>query len=727
MEEMRKEKQAVPEPIDIITLLHDVLRGVKKLWWACLLLTVLCAAGSWYTAKRAYRPMYRAAASFTVATGSGESGGFSYGFYYNTATASQLARTFPYILESELLTDGIKQALGTDSITASLSASAVEDSNLFTLTATGANAESTLNVLNAAIDCYPEAARYVLGDIKLHMLSAPSLPTTPYNIFDGKRAALTGAAYGLLFGAGLILLYGCTRRTVRREEEIASKLHLLCLGTLPKVVFKKRSKNRRETLTLTNPHVPEHYREAARGLAMRLERRMAASGDKVLLFCGTLPGEGVRTTAMTAAHVLGEMGKSVVLIDLDLKRGMDKRSPGFEACLFGHCPVQEVLHRRGAEPYRYAACSRGLSPREVLAVGENLRGAIASLREDADCVLLIAPESALCGDSARGGKLRCGGVRHRAGSRIADEDQSGHRKAPKLRCDRCGLRAERRTGRAFRLRLRQVRLWLRIRKIRSLRALRLRPLRRAPHTGGDGMSYIDLHAHVLPGVDDGAETLEASLMMLRMASEHGTKALAVTPHGAGVTKTQYLGKFERLKAAAARESLPVKLFFGMEMMADGTLFDRLQSGDVQPLGESRFLLVEFDPLDSSEWCAAATEHIRKYGYVPLIAHPERYVILQNEPWRAELWTERGAALQVTRSGIFGAFGRRAAETAQVLLERDLAFCVASDGHGTAYRRPILEDVSAWLTEHFGAAYAERMLHENPRRILSGEAGKERIA
>ena len=286
-----------------------------------------------YNAREIRRQAFKALRYMKNKVFRGESGGFSYGFYYNTATASQLARTFPYILESELLTDSIKQALGTDYITASLSASAVEDSNLFTLTATGANAESTLNVLNAAIDCYPEAARYVLGDIKLHMLSAPSLPTAPYNIFDGKRAALTGAAYGLLFGAGLILLYGCTRRTVRREEEIASKLHLLCLGTLPKVVFKKRSKSRRETITLTNPHVPEHYREAARGLAMRLERRMAASGDK-------------------------------------------------------------VLHRRGAEPYRYAACSRGLSPREVLAVGENLRGAIASLREDADCVLLIAPESA---------------------------------------------------------------------------------------------------------------------------------------------------------------------------------------------------------------------------------------------------------------------------------------------------------------------------------------------
>lgn len=82
---------------------------------------------------------------------------------------------------------------------------------------------------------------------------------------------------------------------------------------------------------------------------------------------------------------------------------------------------------------------------------------------------------------------------------------------------------------------------------------------------------------------------------------------------------------------------------------------------------------------------------------------------------------------MTRSGIFGAFGRRAAETARVLLERDPGFLRGERRHGAAYRRPILEDVNAWLTEHFGAAYAERMLHENPRRILSGEAGKERIA
>ena len=96
----------------------------------------------------------------------------------------------------------------------------------------------------------------------------------------------------------------------------------------------------------------------------------------MLLFCGTLPGEGVRTTAMTVAHALGEMGKSVVLIDLDLKRGTDKRLPGLEACLFGCCPVQEVLHRRGAEPYRYARFA------EILPAAESCDAAVYVIEQD---------------------------------------------------------------------------------------------------------------------------------------------------------------------------------------------------------------------------------------------------------------------------------------------------------------------------------------------------------
>lgn len=110
MEETQKEKQAVPEPIDIITLLHDVLRGVKKLWWACLCSRYCAPRARGYTVKRAYRPLYRAAASFTVATGSGESGGFSYGFLLQHRHGFAARAHVPVSYsKASLLTDGIKR------------------------------------------------------------------------------------------------------------------------------------------------------------------------------------------------------------------------------------------------------------------------------------------------------------------------------------------------------------------------------------------------------------------------------------------------------------------------------------------------------------------------------------------------------------------------------------------------------------------------------------------
>ena len=238
----------------------------------------------------------------------------------------------------------------------------------------------------------------------------------------------------------------------------------------------------------------------------------------------------------------------------------------------------------------------------------------------------------------------------------------------------------------------------------------------------------DMHCHILPGVDDGARDLDESLRMLEAAKAAGVTSIVCTPH----CRDPYFDynamwdAFELLRAHA--DGFPLSMGFEVnhaKLMDLGLAWVSRLAFD----GSDEFLLelsTRAGKLEFQQYERTIFE-LQGMGYTVIIAHPERYVILQNEPWRAELWTERGAVLQVTRSGIFGAFGRRAAETARVLLERDLAFCVASDGHGTVYRRPILEDVNAWLAEHFGAAYAERMLHENPRRILSGEAGKERIA
>ena len=132
-ERVRESEQETLEQIDLFDLLQAFLRGFKKIWW--MIPVLVCLFGGLLYARTAlrYQPMYKSQASFTVSTASSTGSGYSYSFYYNTSTAEQMATTFPYILESDLLTDLVKNDLGVTYINGSISASAVADSNLFTL------------------------------------------------------------------------------------------------------------------------------------------------------------------------------------------------------------------------------------------------------------------------------------------------------------------------------------------------------------------------------------------------------------------------------------------------------------------------------------------------------------------------------------------------------------------------------------------------------------------
>src|SRR5699024_10853165 len=118
---------------------------LKRAWWLIPVLALLAGAAGYVKSSRFYTPMYQSSASFTVMTG-GEDGQ-SYNFYYDTTTAGQLAKTFPYILGSSLLTDAMKEDLGTDVINGSISAQAVSDSNLITMTATSSSPEDAKAIL----------------------------------------------------------------------------------------------------------------------------------------------------------------------------------------------------------------------------------------------------------------------------------------------------------------------------------------------------------------------------------------------------------------------------------------------------------------------------------------------------------------------------------------------------------------------------------------------------
>lgn len=405
MDEKIEPVQEEKSPIDLSMIFHDFFRGLKKFWWIVVALTVISATYSYISAASSYRPMYRCEASFTVTTGSSGSSNYSYQFYYDQSTAAQMASTFPYILDSALLTDMVKQDLGVEYINGSISASSVPNSNLFTLSVTSSSPEDALHILESVIDNYPEVSQYVIGDTMLNMIDAPELPREPYNTRGGKREAVQGAAKGFILGLAFLVLYAVTRRTIRKEEEIKQKLNVQCVGIVPKVVFKQRSRKIDETLSIFNNKIGDYFRESIRGVALRLQRQMDEKEEKILMVTGTLPHEGTSTVAENLAYALSEMGKKVILLDADLRKagekgGSKKEGQGLERFLLGQCALSEVLIRDHQTHIWRVGCRSGLNTREILSVTNNLRNLLQWMKKNVDFVVIDAPDCSRMSDVA---------------------------------------------------------------------------------------------------------------------------------------------------------------------------------------------------------------------------------------------------------------------------------------------------------------------------------------
>ena len=239
------------------------------------------------------------------------------------------------------------------------------------------------------------------------------------------------------------------------------------------------------------------------------------------------------------------------------------------------------------------------------------------------------------------------------------------------------------------------------------------------------MKLCDLHTHILPGVDDGAPTMEYALQMLGNAACSDVAVLAVTPHcnapyGRGNYLDQdLLDRFFQLQQAA--KDIPVELVLGAEVQVNSDLPKYLEQGKLPTINNGRYLLTEF-PADTPEALFADTlQSILEQQYVPLIAHPERYQQVCRTPYIVEDWLDMGCHLQLTGGSIMGEYGKTVQRTATYLLRQDLAACIASDAHGLNSRSNFLLDVYDHLSVHYSKQYARCMMYENPLRICSNEA------
>lgn len=237
---------------------------------------------------------------------------------------------------------------------------------------------------------------------------------------------------------------------------------------------------------------------------------------------------------------------------------------------------------------------------------------------------------------------------------------------------------------------------------------------------------IDIHAHILPGMDDGAQDLYDTLQMVEVAAKSGVSAMVATPHCniPGLYKNyfddEYIENIKNVRNAVHHEKIPVQILPGMEVFGTSELPELLEQGKIMTINQSRYLLVEFNFEEDPVLVEYILEKIQKLKVIPVIAHAERYRFVQKNPNRVYQWRIKGYPIQINKGSFQGRFGRRAEETAYLLMNHNLVSVVASDAHSPHVRTPYLKDAYEELMMHYPENYVNMLFEENPRRICQNE-------
>lgn len=238
---------------------------------------------------------------------------------------------------------------------------------------------------------------------------------------------------------------------------------------------------------------------------------------------------------------------------------------------------------------------------------------------------------------------------------------------------------------------------------------------------------IDLHSHILPGIDDGARNLEECLEMARIYAACGFRQVVVTPHAATDSLGQDLARsitlqVDNLNAILQAQEIDLALKTGMEIALTPEVPDFLDQGLLLPLAQSRYVLIEppFENLPIN-W-EQIFFNIVSRGYRILLAHPERCAQLARKPGMFDRLIETGVHLQVTWGSFVGLHGRGPLRTARYLARKGYIHCLATDSHDTGRRSagPVLQ-ASRKVAELIGRENLSLLAIENPARVIADQS------
>lgn len=237
---------------------------------------------------------------------------------------------------------------------------------------------------------------------------------------------------------------------------------------------------------------------------------------------------------------------------------------------------------------------------------------------------------------------------------------------------------------------------------------------------------IDLHCHILPGMDDGPADMPESLDMARQAVDDGIHAIVATPHtlnglyentGPAVTEA-----VKRFRNALLSEGIPIEIYPGSDAHLDIKMVDKIKDGAALTInGAGRYLLVEFPNHAVPHGAKEELFQLLINGITPIITHPERNFVIQNATDILYELLSMGCLTQITAMSITGKFGEEAMASAHKMLELRMAHVIASDAHGRTLRPPLLSRAVQIAARILGRnEEAEEMVCGRPEAILRGE-------
>ncbi len=234
---------------------------------------------------------------------------------------------------------------------------------------------------------------------------------------------------------------------------------------------------------------------------------------------------------------------------------------------------------------------------------------------------------------------------------------------------------------------------------------------------------IDIHCHILPGLDDGPESLDESLDLCRAAAADGVTCIVATPHYKPgtfeFTGPRIIEAVNALMAAIQNIGLDIRILPGAEVTVSPEMAANLKMGGHLTLNHGRYFLAEFSPLSVPAGWDTFLLSFLDAGLTPIIAHPERNAWFVNHPDALAAAVQSGVKLQITAMSLTGEFGFESRDYAIHLLKQNLVHVIASDGHSADFRPPKLSEAVRLAADVVGRQQAEALVTANPLAIIEG--------